>query len=79
MLRSMRLRQYREAAGLTQVQLSQLSGIDQGHISRIETGQVPRPSVETVRRLAQAVGVSLDDIAQPAELDTLEVSPEVSA
>lgn len=74
----MRLRTFREAAGLTQLQLAERSGIHQTKISRIETGQVRRLTVESMRRLAQAVGVSIDEIAQP-EPDTTDTAPEVRA
>jgi transcriptional regulator with XRE-family HTH domain len=50
------LRTLRELAGLSQAELSRQSGIRQGHISNIESGQkTPRP--ETVRRFAAVMGV----------------------
>ena len=45
----------RAAAGLSQKQLAALSGIDQSDISRIERG-VANPSVETLERIAGALG-----------------------
>lgn len=51
------VRRTREARGMTQVELSQKSGITQGQISAMETGKahVFRPSVETVASLAGAL------------------------
>ena len=48
----------REAAGLTQKQLSEIVGIYQADISRIERG-LANPSVSTLKRLADGLGVEL--------------------
>ena len=48
----------REKAGLTQVQLSKLSGIDQGDISRIEDGQ-GNPSLKKIEKIAKALNVEV--------------------
>lgn len=45
----------RHAAGLTQQQLSRRSGIDQGEISRIETGS-SNPTHATIAALAEPLG-----------------------
>ena len=52
-----RLRALREAAGLTQLQLAAVSGLTHEAISRLERGQ-RAASAETVRQLAQALGVT---------------------
>ena len=54
---SMRVRDARRRAGMTQRELSKASGIGQQAISRIETGAV-RPKAETVKALLKACGVS---------------------
>jgi len=46
----------RESKGLKQVDLARLAGISESLLSRIESGHVKRPSFETVRRLAAALG-----------------------
>jgi transcriptional regulator with XRE-family HTH domain len=61
------LREQRRRAGLTQVQLSQRSGIHQTHISKIELGLVGSPSYTTVRRLAEALNVSPEVLADTPE------------
>jgi len=48
----------RKKQGLTQTQLSQKTGIAQCDISRIETGQA-NPSVKTLKRLAEGMGMTL--------------------
>lgn len=54
-----RLLQQRVAAGLTQQQLAQASGVAQADISRIERGQ-SNPTTETLEALGKPLGVTLD-------------------
>ena len=49
----------RAQLGISQKQLSALSGIDQSDISKIERGAA-NPSISTLERLAKALGGSLD-------------------
>lgn len=48
----------RKEKGLTQKQLSELTGISQADISRIENG-TRNPSLEMIKRLAAGVGMRL--------------------
>ncbi|MGO4396337.1 helix-turn-helix domain-containing protein [Variovorax sp. M-6] len=48
----------RQAAGVSALALSQRSGVSRSMLSRIENGQVS-PSVETLDRLANALGIPL--------------------
>jgi excisionase family DNA binding protein len=52
-----RLRQLREAAGLSQLQLAAASGLTHEAISRLEAGR-RAPRGESVRRLAEALGIA---------------------
>jgi ribosome-binding protein aMBF1 (putative translation factor) len=54
-----RLLDRRLAAGMTQRELARTSGIDQGEISRIESGQA-NPTVQTLQALGTPLGVVLD-------------------
>ena len=56
------LREEREKAKLTQVELSQLSGVSQAVISDIEKGITKNPRFDTVRKLATALGFDLADL-----------------
>ena len=49
----------RKASGLTQKQLSEKTGITQGDISKLENGNA-NPSLRTLRRLAEGMGMKLD-------------------
>lgn len=53
------LRHARRAAGMTQRQLAQESGIPQPAIARIESGKVV-PRMSTIERLVSACGYSLE-------------------
>ena len=56
-----RIRSLREARGLTQTQLCDLTGLDSGGLSRYENGyQVPNS--EAVKRLAEALAVTTDEL-----------------
>lgn len=48
----------RKASGLTQQQLSEKTGIAQSDISKLESGSA-NPSLRTLQRLAQGMGMSL--------------------
>jgi transcriptional regulator with XRE-family HTH domain len=51
-----RLRELREAAGLTQVQLAQAAGLHRQGIAKLEGGE-RAPAWDTVQKLAAALGV----------------------
>jgi len=51
-----RLRELRQAAGLTQAELARRTGIHRPNIARVEAGR-HTPSLETLARLAAAIGV----------------------
>lgn len=61
------LKAAREEKGLSLAALSELTGMDTSALSKLETGQRPNPTVETLVRYAEAVGkkieVSLVDAA----------------
>lgn len=52
---------YRALRGLTQTQLAQASGVNRVQIADIEAGR-KTGSVETIRKLAAALGVAVDDL-----------------
>jgi DNA-binding XRE family transcriptional regulator len=55
------LAQERQARGWTQEQLAESSGVHRVTIARIETGAAS-PKAETLKRLADALGVLIDDL-----------------
>jgi ribosome-binding protein aMBF1 (putative translation factor) len=54
------LKKAREAAGLSLAELSARTGIDKAALSRIESGQNINPTVSTLCRYAQALGMRWD-------------------
>jgi DNA-binding XRE family transcriptional regulator len=53
------LKAAREERGLSLADLTQLTGMDRSALSKLETGQRPNPTVETLVRYAEAVGKRL--------------------
>jgi transcriptional regulator with XRE-family HTH domain len=52
-----RLKRLRDQRGLSQLGLAKQSRVAQGYISAIEAGTKTNPGIETLRKLAQALGV----------------------
>ncbi len=55
------LRVWRELRGLTQSGLASTSGVNRVQIADIEAGR-RKGSLETARKLAQALGIAIDDL-----------------
>jgi DNA-binding XRE family transcriptional regulator len=51
-----RLKQDREAAGLSLADVAERTGMDRAAISRLENGHQPNPTIETLARYAAALG-----------------------
>jgi predicted transcriptional regulator len=58
-LRAYRLRELREQAEMTQVQLANALNVSQNRISRIEHGDIERTQVDTLRKYVEAFGGTL--------------------
>jgi len=53
------LKQAREAAGLSLSDVATRSGIDKSRLSKLENDPHPNPTLNTLARLAHAIGVKL--------------------
>lgn len=60
------LRKHRLAAGLSQEQLGLESGVQRNFISLIETGQ-NQPTITTIFKLAQAMGIKASKLVAESE------------
>ena len=60
------LRRVRQAAGLSQETLGLEAGIQRNFISLIETGQ-NQPTINTIAKLARALGMKASDLVIEAE------------
>lgn len=80
----MRLRKERKAAKLTQAELAKLSRVTQGCISKMERGELLKPSYDTLEKLAKALQrcgrrvteSQLQPRRQPALIKGLRVLPK---
>lgn len=53
------LKEAREAKGLSLADVTELTGMDRSALSKLETGQRPNPTIDTLTRYAEAVGKQL--------------------
>lgn len=51
------VKRWRQLRGMTLSELARESGVSKGTISRLERGEIRSPRVETVERVAEALGV----------------------
>jgi len=56
------LKKYRKKKGVSQDKLSKLADITYNTIIKLESGATKNPRVETLRLIAAALGVSVDDL-----------------
>lgn len=56
------LKELREKMGISQMQLSKISGVSQAVISDIENGKTNSPRFYTITKLASALGCTIDDL-----------------
>lgn len=61
---TLQLKKERLKKGITQIELSEKSGVKQSIISNIETGDTKNPRLDTALRLAAALGCKLDDLVE---------------
>ena len=56
------IKKYRKQKGITQRDLSLSSGIGQGYISELESGEVKNPGVKTLVALVKGLKVKAEDL-----------------
>ena len=57
-----RIRELRKEKGLTQEQLSELSGIDYKHIQLLESNKAPAAKLDTIEKLAKAFSMTPSEL-----------------
>ena len=70
-----RLKALRKQKDFSQQELAELAGVHYTHIGRYERGQA-KPTTETLRRLAEVLGVSLDYLVDGATGDVARATFE---
>ena len=71
-----RIRALRLDAGMTQEELAQRIGLKKQNISRYENSRV-EPNIRTAKRIAEALGVSLEEMAVGVAVSETPVSSEL--
>lgn len=56
------IKKYRKKLGISQDVLSKRANLAFHTIAKIEAGSTPDPRIETVKKIADALGVTLDDL-----------------
>lgn len=62
MVESNRIKRLREKLGLSQEKLARLADVSNNTIINIEAGKQQNPTVETISKIAKALGVSIDEL-----------------
>jgi len=56
------IRQQRKKIGFSQDKLSKLAGVAYNTIVKIESGENSNPTIETLQKIAKALGIRVDDL-----------------
>lgn len=56
------MKKYRQKLGISQDVLSKRANLAFHTIAKIEAGATPNPTIETVKKIAEALKISLDDL-----------------
>ena len=56
------IRRYRKKLGLSQDKLSKLAEVAYNTVVKIESGENPNPTIDTLTKIAKALGVSVDEL-----------------
>jgi len=59
---SKNLRKMREAKGLSQEKLARMADVANNTIIKIEAGKNQNPTLDTLKKIAKALSVSIDDL-----------------
>ena len=52
----------RKAKGLSQEKLARLADVDNNTLIKMESGENQNPTLDTLKKVAKALGVSVDDL-----------------
>lgn len=54
------IKKYRKEKGLSQDKLSKLADVSHATIIKIESGRIQSPTIDTIQKIAKALGVSVE-------------------
>lgn len=58
------IKKFRQKKGISQDRLSKLADLSLNTIINVESGKNPNPTIETLSKIAKALGVSLDTLIE---------------
>lgn len=64
MVESIKVKRLREKLGLSQEKLARLADVSNNTIVNIESGKQQNPTVETIKKVADALGVSIEELVK---------------
>ena len=56
------IRKYRAKKQFSQEKLARLADVSLPTVTKIESGETPNPTIDTIKRIAAALEVSVDDL-----------------
>ena len=56
------IKKYRKEKGLSQDKLSRLADVSHATIIKIESGGIQSPTIDTVQKIAKALGIGVEDL-----------------
>lgn len=56
------IKKFRDKLGISQDKLSKLAGVTLHTLTKIEIGATPDPRIETLKKIAKGLDVSVDDL-----------------
>jgi len=56
------IRKYRQERSMSQEALARAADLSLPTVVKIESGETPNPSIDTVKKLAASLGVSIDNL-----------------
>lgn len=64
MVQSIKIKKLREKLGLSQEKLARLADVSNNTIINIESGKQQNPTIETVKKIAKALNVSIEELVK---------------
>ena len=64
MVESNKVKKLREKLGLSQERLARLADVSTNTVINIESGKQQNPTIETVKKIANALGVSIEELVK---------------
>ena len=58
------IKKHRKERGLSQDKLSRLADVSHATIIKIESGGIQSPTIDTVQKIAKALGIGLEDLTK---------------